>query len=254
MSKLQFVENGYSEDDTSVHNSDAHDSEEQDLEYETYMMQQEKKNDPYSLLEVPPSSADSEQSSKKVKKKKKKNKKSRDEVDLAQETAAGADQSSDDENEDKAANNSNKRRRTDIADLAESTYIKSAFLKKFLIQKREPQNAPLPPENEESNDSLLREFNSSFVALHPVGKSRANSNDSSDDTESSDSDGAVDQKSYSSAKKDVGTAHFLPAGSVGEVLVDEEEEEEAPPSSLMLQFFNLPYRVTEEKVCLILKV
>jgi hypothetical protein len=246
MSKLQFVENGYSEDDTSVHNSAAHDSEEQDLEYETYMMQQEKNNDPFSLLEIPPSSANSEQSSKKVKKKKKKNKKSRDEVDLAQEAATGADQSSDDENEDKAANNSNKRRRTDIADLAESNYIKSAFLKKFLIQKREPQNAPLPPENEKSNDSLLREFNSSFVALRPVGKSRANSSYSSDDTESSDSDGAVHQKSYSSATKDLGTAQFFSADTVAEVVA----EEEAPPSSLMLQFFNLPYRVTEEKVCL----
>jgi len=244
MSKLNFKEDGYYDDDVALDNA-ADDTE--DVTFDP--VEHNNGQDSYSLFGIEPTG----NSSKKKKKKRKSEK-----IDVETESVHSIKTSSSDEVEttDEPTSSKKKRKKRKLSsttheqietdNTVSKVSISSSFITKFLSRKREAAEVPEPPEIEVPNDDYLRLFQDSCKAHKLIPE-----------TEVSDSDDDSASVYASESRRESFSVGGMPRiDSAGSTLcVSTDGENDVPkkvqpdgPTTFALQFFNLPYRITVEQV------
>eukprot|EP01032_Pedospumella_encystans_P013202 gene13202-15213_t len=243
MSKLDFKEDGYFDDDVAL---DGAVDYAEDVTFDP--IEHNNGQDSYALFGVEPTVNSSS--------KKKKRRKS-EKMDAETESVHSMKTSTSDEVEttDEPTSSKKKRKKRKLSSTTheqietEATVskvpISSSFISKFLSRKREAAEVPEPPEIELPNDDYLRLFQDSCKALKLIPEG---------DVGDSDEDSAL---AYASERKRDSFSMGLPRiDSTGStVAASTDNENDVPkkvqpdgPTTFALQFFNLPYRVTVEQL------
>lgn len=263
MSKLAFKESEYFEDSDHGHNQGGviHDDDSvhsSDNNYENDAVC----TDSYSLFDLDPTNS-KDSSAKKSRKKKRKHS---SELVAPMEPAsvvdselegqqAAADTGTDVSTEEvvtKSAKKKRKRRKVSTGGTFEEVHSNnhaptgpavSNFLAKFLGTKREAADVPPPPEIEEPNDSFLKQFHSDFAASSNSDSDGGDSDfdqaeEQSGDLSSIGSDTKLKKPKLDNSRRNDSTTSLY-ASTV---------EDDAPKNVVVLQFFNLPYRISVEQV------